>query len=334
MNTVTILILFMAIVVVYVALISVFSTLFQITGLAKDKARFQTISLLTGVGFTTAESETVTNNPLRRKLAIVCMFVGHLLSIVILSLVVDTIAFFDIANLENSWEILLISFGAFAAIIIVFNFPFIKKPINSLIKRIGFILYFKKGKENVLTMMDRYDKESIYQIKINVLPENLKDKTLFKSKLKEDYNINVMLIRRDNRNITISKSTMIQEGDTVVVFGNSHNINTVFGTKHPGAQKEELNEAKLRNAIHIMENYQDKAMVEIMVHKVPEILKETTLYNSSIKGQYGINIMLIKRKELIIDINQDTTIEVGDTLVLFGPYKNIEYLFDNEEPNK
>jgi len=330
MNTVTILILFMAIIVIYVALISIFSTLFQITGLAKDKARFQAISLLTGVGFTTRESETVTNNPIRRKLAIVCMFVGHLLSLVILSLIVDTIAVFDIAHLKNSWQILLISFGVFAAVLIIFNLPFVKKPINRLIKHIGFVLYFRKSKENILTLMDNYDKDSIYQIAINVVPETLKGKTLFKSKLKEDYNINMMLIRRKNINVSITKNTIIQENDTIVVFGNSNNIHAVFGKINPTEQKEELNEAKQRNLVHIIENYQEKAMVEIVLHKLPDILCGTTLYNSSIKGQYGINIMLIKRNEIIIDIDQDTTIEVGDTLILFGPYKNIEYLFAND----
>lgn len=330
MNTVTILILFMAIVVIYVALISLFSTLFQITGLAKEKARFQAISLLTGVGFTTAESEIVTSNKTRRRLAIVCMFVGHLLSIVILSLIVDAIAMFDLAHLQNSWQILLISFVAFVVVLLVFNLPFVKRPINHLIKKIGFVLYYKKSKENILTLMDSYDKESIYQVVINVVPEALKDKTLFKSKLKEDYNINVMLIRRDHRNINITKNTIIQEGDRVVVFGSSQNIQTVFGGKQLQSQQEELIEAKQRNILHIMENYQEKAMVEIVLRKVPDVLSGVTLYNSAIKGQYGINIMLIKRKETIIDIDQETTIEVGDTLILFGPYKNIEYLFRNE----
>lgn len=330
MNTVTILILFMVIIVIYFALIGIFSTLFQITGLHKSKAYFQTISLLTGVGFTTVESEIITDNPVRRRLAIACMIIGHLLSIVILSLVVDTIASFDIEHLHNSWEILLISFGVFVAVLIIFNLPFVKRPLNSLIERTGFVLYFKKNKENILTLMDKYDKESIYQIRINVLPEALKKKTLFKSRIKEDYNINVMLIRRKHRNINITKDTVIQEGDSLVVIGNSANIHTVFANKNFGNQSEYLKEAKSHNIIYTLENYKDKAMAEIAVHKVPDVLKDITLYNSCIKGQYGINVMLIKRKGDVIDIDQDTRIEEGDTLTLFGPYKNIEYLFSNE----
>lgn len=330
MNTVTFLILFMVIIIIYVALIGIFSILFQITGLRRSKASFQTISLLTGVGFTTGESEIITNNPVRRRLAIVCMIIGHLLSLVVLSLVVDTIAYFDIEHLHNSWQILLISFAVFVSILVIFNLPFVKKPLSGLIEKIGFVLYFKKNKENILTLMDTYDKDSIFQIKINVLPEMLIDKTLFKSRIKEDYNINVMLLRRKQRNITITKDTMIQEGDTVVVFGNSANVHAVFDVKSTKKQNEQLSEAKNRNSIYVIENYKDKVMAEILVHDVPDVLKGTTLYGSSVKGQYGINVMLIKRKEEIVDIDQDTVIKVGDTLILFGPYKNIIYLFSNE----
>ena len=331
MNTVTILILFMVIIVIYVALISIFSTLFQITGLRRSKASFQTISLLTGVGFTTAESEIITSNPVRRRLAIACMVIGHLLSIVILSLVVDTIASFDMEHLQNSWQILLISFGIFVAVLVVFNLPFVKKPLNDLISRAGYVLYFKKNKENILTLMDTYDKDSIYQIRINILPEMFVNSTLFESRIKEDYNINVMLIRRKHMNVNITKDTMIQQGDSIVVFGNSSNIHAVFDSKHMVAKAERLSEAKQRNTIYVIENYKDKVMAEINVHKVPDILKGVTLYSSSVKGQYGINVMLIKRKDSIIDIDQDTTINEGDTVILFGPFKNVEYLFSNEK---
>lgn len=331
MNTVTILILFMVIIVIYAALISVFSTLFQITGLRRSKASFQTISLLTGVGFTTTESEIITNNPVRRRLAIVCMVVGHLFSIVILSLVVDTIALFDIQHLQNSWQILLISFVVFVSVLVVFNLPFVKKPLNDLISRIGFVLYFKKNKENILTLMDTYDKDSIYQIKVNILPEMFVNSTLFESRVKEDYNINIMLIRRKHMNVNITKDTMIQQGDSIVVFGNSDNIHAVFDVKHATTKTEKLTEAKQRNTIYVIENYKDKVMAEINVHKVPDILNGTTLYNSSIKGQYGINVMLIRRNDSIIDIDQNTMINEGDTVILFGPYKNVEYLFSSEK---
>lgn len=330
MSIVTIFILFLAVVIVYVALIGIFSTLFRITGLRSSKASFQTISLLTGVGFTTVESETITENPTRRRLAIACMIIGHLLSISIISLAIDAVASFDIEHLQNSWEILVISLAVFIAILVLFSLPFIKKPLSRLIEKIGFVLYVKKNKKNVLTLMDKYDKDSIYEIRVNLLPEALKGKTLYESGIKEDYSINVMLVRRRNKNINITKDTIIEEGDTILVFGSNANIRSLFDIDHTETHSEALEEAKKSNVTYIIENYKDKVMAEIKVRNVPSILEGITLYKSTIKGQYGINVMLIKRDDEIIDITKETMIEVNDTLIVFGPYKNVMYLFSGD----
>lgn len=39
-----------------------------VTGMAKESARFQARSAVSGVGFTTSESEAVVNHPLRRRI--------------------------------------------------------------------------------------------------------------------------------------------------------------------------------------------------------------------------------------------------------------------------
>jgi len=63
--------------------------------LPEDVARFQTRSAFTGAGFTTSESETVVNHPLRRRIISMLMLIGNLglvtvLATVIVSLV-DTV---------------------------------------------------------------------------------------------------------------------------------------------------------------------------------------------------------------------------------------------------
>ena len=40
------------------------------TGLSRETARFQARSALTGTGFTTTESETIVNHPVRRRLVL------------------------------------------------------------------------------------------------------------------------------------------------------------------------------------------------------------------------------------------------------------------------
>ena len=48
------------------------------TGLPQPSARFQARSALTGVGFTTRESESVVGHPVRRRIVMGCMLVGNI----------------------------------------------------------------------------------------------------------------------------------------------------------------------------------------------------------------------------------------------------------------
>jgi len=54
----------------------------KITGMSREKARFQVISLLTSTGFTTRESELITQHPIRRKIAERIMIFKYFASII------------------------------------------------------------------------------------------------------------------------------------------------------------------------------------------------------------------------------------------------------------
>jgi hypothetical protein len=47
------------------------------TGISKDLAQFQALSAFTGSGFTTKESEDIVNHPLRRRIVMHLMLMGH-----------------------------------------------------------------------------------------------------------------------------------------------------------------------------------------------------------------------------------------------------------------
>jgi len=61
------------------------------TGLSRDAARFQALSAFTGVGFTTVESESVTNHPVRRRIVGLLMMIGNAGFVTVLSSVVLTL---------------------------------------------------------------------------------------------------------------------------------------------------------------------------------------------------------------------------------------------------
>ena len=68
MNLVSALILFNILIFIHQILIEILTAIVRLTGISYDKAEFQVISLLTGTGFTTAESEGMMVTKQRRKL--------------------------------------------------------------------------------------------------------------------------------------------------------------------------------------------------------------------------------------------------------------------------
>lgn len=49
----------------------------ELTGMERDKARFQALSAFTNTGFTTRETEEITNFPIRRKIVTLLIVFGH-----------------------------------------------------------------------------------------------------------------------------------------------------------------------------------------------------------------------------------------------------------------
>lgn len=62
------------------------------TGLSRDMARFQARSALTGVGYTTTESESIVNHPVRRRVVMLLMLVGNAGLVTILATLVVSMA--------------------------------------------------------------------------------------------------------------------------------------------------------------------------------------------------------------------------------------------------
>jgi hypothetical protein len=86
---------------------------FEMTGLERDKARFQALSCFSGTGFTTRESEQIVGHPQRRKVASFLMILGNAgIVTVITTLVVSASQQRRLLSLRN---VLMIGFGLFLA---------------------------------------------------------------------------------------------------------------------------------------------------------------------------------------------------------------------------
>ena len=107
----------------------------------------------------------------------------------------------------------LVVFGSTASIINAFN----KKK--------------REQKSNVIDLIEEYGEEAMVEVQLNIVPELLKNKELFESGLKSDYSINLLTIKRKDITVAITKDTVLQEKDTIVVFGPYNNIKKIFNVK-------------------------------------------------------------------------------------------------------
>jgi TrkA-C domain len=69
--------LLLVIIVAALVCVRVGATALELTGMEPEKARFQALSAFTNTGFTTLETEEITNIPIRRKIIKVLIVFGH-----------------------------------------------------------------------------------------------------------------------------------------------------------------------------------------------------------------------------------------------------------------
>lgn len=88
MNILSAFIAFDVLIIVYELLVEIFSALYQVSGLTKEQARFQVTSLLTGTGFTTAESEKMLETKKRKRVTRNIMIISYIFNVSVISTLV------------------------------------------------------------------------------------------------------------------------------------------------------------------------------------------------------------------------------------------------------
>jgi len=105
-----------------------------LTGMSRESARFQARSALTGVGFTTSESEIIVNNPVRRQIIMVLMLTGNIgIPTVIATLAVSLIT---AAQAEHWWNPVLLMSVGLGILIFAARSKWVEKKLNPLLSQI------------------------------------------------------------------------------------------------------------------------------------------------------------------------------------------------------
>ena len=328
--------LILGVVSIYMLMIEIFSVAFKLTGLATNKIKFQVASLFTGAGFTTAESELITNDDRRRRIAVTCMYTGHIFSVVIMGLVINVLisiwAETNAAQVSlKDWYFIVfyVSLGLFL-IMVFLKIPPINKRFQKILEKIAIKTSRNRRESNIVTVLDYYGRSAVVEVILNKIPEFAKDLSLIDMELTKKYAMILLSIRRGNRRVSVSKDTMLAKGDVIVVYGHINDIkdafiNSVSGKKNDAIVVDNSNEIQLLN------NYGQNTLMEVVVNEVPKELDGVTMKESHLTDRYNINIVIIKRDDEYLFANAGTIIQKGDRITLFGPYVNIKHLFQNAE---
>lgn len=110
----------------YWVLSELFTILFRFTGLPDEKTRFQVVSLLTGCGFTTRESEIILSNHSRRNPARITMLLGCVFNITIVSAFINILFSLKAAQVEHTLFGILIPLCAVAVIFVFMRSPLVR----------------------------------------------------------------------------------------------------------------------------------------------------------------------------------------------------------------
>ena len=134
----------------------------------------------------------------------------------------------------------------------------------------------------------------------------------------------------------VTASTIFSPNDILLMFGPLTNIQKVF-LLHDSSEKQSMDDKKslvLRNDISIIDNYDYQVLAEIVLNKVPDILKDTSLISSNLRKFFSINVMMVSRSGKPITLTKDTILQKDDKVIAFGPLENIYTLFGERASNQ
>ena len=220
--------LFALIILGYWVISELFAMLFRFTGLPDDKARFQVISLLTGCGFTTHESELLLSTRSRRRLTRITMLFGYVFNITIVSAFINVFFSLKISELAADLISSLIPLLVIMVIFLFIRVPSVRAWGDRFFEKLaGRIAH--RDTANTILPMDYIGKETIAQVTLREVPADLKDKPLSASGLKTEKNILVMLVEPLGKKAEPATAhTVFQPGDKLTVFGDYATISQVF----------------------------------------------------------------------------------------------------------
>ena len=229
MNIDLALLLFSFIILLYWVITELFTFIFQLTGLPAERARFQVISLLTGTGYTTRESEVIMASRHRRRLARITMLFGYVFNVTIVSAFINVFLSMKVVRVEQQFFGFLIPLGTVAIIFIFMRVPKIHAWGENLLRRYADRIFDRKETFNAVMLVDNISSKSIAQVTLRHIPDEYRGLSLAETGLRADTGILVMLVEhRGEQTSAAWADTVFEPGDKLTVFGDYSAICKAF----------------------------------------------------------------------------------------------------------
>ncbi|MBO4420107.1 MAG: TrkA C-terminal domain-containing protein [Oscillospiraceae bacterium] len=220
--------LFAVLILLYWVISEVFTVLFRLIGLPEEKARFQVVSLLTGTGFTTRESEMILSTRSRRRLARITVLFGYVFNITFVSAVVNVFLSTGTGGFFSSVLSMLIPLAALTAVLILTRIREVRIWLDRKIERVADNMGSNRN-YNGVTRIDELGSQIIARVSLRTVPEELEGKTLSELGLKPKKKILVLMLEHaDRTGEDPTAKTVFRPGDRVTVCGDYRQICKVF----------------------------------------------------------------------------------------------------------
>ena len=220
--------LFAVLILLYWVIAEVFTVLFRLIGLPEEKARFQVVSLLTGTGFTTRESEMILSTRSRRRLARITVLFGYVFNITFVSTVVNVFLSAGTGGFGSSILSMLIPLATLAAVLSLSRTREVRIWLDRKIERAADSFGSNRGGNGVMRI-DELGPQTIARVSVKTVPEEMVDKTLSQLALKPRRDILVLMVEHIDRTTeNPTAKTVFHPGDRVTVCGDYRQICKVF----------------------------------------------------------------------------------------------------------
>lgn len=217
---------------IIVLVIEVSVIMFNITGLEKPVSRYQVISMLTGTGFTTDESQLIIDHPIRRKISAFLILFGAFSLAVIISAITNMLS-----NDLRLTELLVIN-AVLLIILLIGKTPSLR---NKLQGRFDYEMHKN------LDISELPIKNALYLNENDVVTEVAIEEgsdlvgTEMLDLFEKEEDITLLFIKRGEINI---RNTMhnesIQAGDDLFLYGNKEEIERKFLNKNGKEEAQEI----------------------------------------------------------------------------------------------